>query len=39
MKPRSKNISQAQARQNALKLLDEIAANYSDATIRVADRF
>ena len=33
-----KNISQAQARQNALKLLDEIAANYSDATIRVADR-
>lgn len=33
-----KNISHAQARQNALKLLDEIAANYSDATIRVADR-
>lgn len=34
----SKNISQEQARQNALKLLDEIAANYSDATIRVAER-
>lgn len=33
-----KNISHAQARQNALKLLDEIAANYSDANIRVADR-
>ena len=35
---KEKNISQEQARQNALKLLDEIAANYSDATIRVADR-
>ena len=35
---KEKNISQQQARQNALKLLDEIAANYSDATIRVADR-
>lgn len=33
-----KNISHEQARQNALKLLDEIAANYSDATIRVAER-
>lgn len=35
---KEKNISHEQARQNALKLLDEIAANYSDATIRVADR-
>lgn len=35
---KEKNISQQQARQNALKLLDEIAANYSDATIRVAER-
>ena len=35
---KEKNISQQQAQQNALKLLDEIAANYSDATIRVADR-
>ncbi|MGO2074137.1 MAG: glycerol-3-phosphate 1-O-acyltransferase PlsB [Pseudoalteromonas sp.] len=35
---KSKKISQQQARQNALKLLDEIAANYSDATIRVAER-
>ncbi|MBE0352367.1 glycerol-3-phosphate 1-O-acyltransferase PlsB [Pseudoalteromonas lipolytica] len=35
---KEKNISQNEARQNALKLLDEIAANYSDATIRVADR-
>ncbi len=35
---KEKNISHDQARQNALKLLDEIAANYSDATIRVAER-
>ncbi|WP_404342965.1 glycerol-3-phosphate 1-O-acyltransferase PlsB [Pseudoalteromonas mariniglutinosa] len=35
---KEKNISQQHAQQNALKLLDEIAANYSDATIRVADR-
>lgn len=35
---KSKNISQHQAKQNALNLLDEIAANYSDAMIRVADR-
>lgn len=35
----AKNISQTEARQNALKLLDEIAANYSEAMIRVAERF
>lgn len=36
---KAKNISQAQARQNAVKLLNEIAANYSEAMIRVAERF
>jgi glycerol-3-phosphate O-acyltransferase len=35
---KAKNISQTEARQNALKLLDEIAANYSEAMIRVAER-
>ncbi|ENN97878.1 MULTISPECIES: glycerol-3-phosphate 1-O-acyltransferase PlsB [Pseudoalteromonas] len=35
---KSKGISQTEARQNALKLLDEIAANYSEAMIRVGDR-
>ncbi|MBS3797133.1 glycerol-3-phosphate 1-O-acyltransferase PlsB [Pseudoalteromonas sp. BDTF-M6] len=35
---KAKGISQDQARQNALRLLDEIAANYSDAMVRVADR-
>ena len=36
---KAKKISQTEARQNAIKLLDEIAANYSEAMIRVADRF
>ncbi|WP_372762679.1 glycerol-3-phosphate 1-O-acyltransferase PlsB [Pseudoalteromonas sp.] len=35
---KSKNITQAEARQNAVKLLNEIAANYSEAMIRVGDR-
>ncbi|MFY8274446.1 glycerol-3-phosphate 1-O-acyltransferase PlsB [Pseudoalteromonas sp. SSDWG2] len=35
---KSKGLSHEEARQNALRLLDEIAANYSDAMIRVADR-
>ncbi len=35
---KTKKISLEEARQNALKLLEEIAANYSDAMVRVADR-
>ncbi len=35
---KSKGLSHEEARQNALDLLDEIAANYSDAMVRVADR-
>ena len=34
----SQQISIAQARQNALKLLEEIAADYRESTIRVGDR-
>jgi len=35
---KAKNITPVEARKNALKLLDEIAANYSEAMIRVGER-
>lgn len=35
---KAKGLSHEEARQNALRLLDEVAANYSDAMVRVADR-
>lgn len=35
---KTKGLSQEEARLQALRLLDEIAANYSDAMVRVADR-
>ncbi len=35
---RDKNISQAQARGDALQLLEEIAADYRESTLRVGDR-
>ncbi|MFC3034879.1 glycerol-3-phosphate 1-O-acyltransferase PlsB [Pseudoalteromonas fenneropenaei] len=35
---KSKGLSHDEARREALKMLDEIAANYSDAMVRVADR-
>ncbi|WP_372767455.1 glycerol-3-phosphate 1-O-acyltransferase PlsB [Pseudoalteromonas sp.] len=35
---KSKNISIAQARQNAIKLVDEIAANYNESMISVSER-
>ncbi|TMO48404.1 glycerol-3-phosphate 1-O-acyltransferase PlsB [Pseudoalteromonas ruthenica] len=35
---KAKGLSHEEARQNALRLLNEVAANYSDAMVRVADR-
>lgn len=35
---KSKGLSQEEARREALKMLEEIAANYSDAMVRVAER-
>ncbi|WP_105265158.1 glycerol-3-phosphate 1-O-acyltransferase PlsB [Pseudoalteromonas sp. T1lg76] len=35
---KAKGLSHEEARQNALRLLDEIAAHYSDAMVRVGDR-
>lgn len=35
---KSKNISQEQAKQNAMKLLDEIAGDYNETYIRFAER-
>ncbi|WP_199610315.1 glycerol-3-phosphate 1-O-acyltransferase PlsB [Flocculibacter collagenilyticus] len=36
---KNKKITIAQARQNAVKLLDEVAADYRDSYIRIGDRF
>ncbi len=36
---RSKNISEAKARQRAHEYLDEIAADYSEGLVRIGDRF
>ncbi|WP_061782932.1 glycerol-3-phosphate 1-O-acyltransferase PlsB [Shewanella putrefaciens] len=35
----SKKISETQARETAIEYLDEIAANYSDSLVRIAERF
>ncbi|MGL4938103.1 glycerol-3-phosphate 1-O-acyltransferase PlsB [Shewanella sp.] len=35
----SKKISETQARETAIEYLDEIAANYSDNLVRIAERF
>lgn len=35
----SKKISEAKARETALEYLDEIAADYSDSLVRIAERF
>ncbi len=38
LEAKNKNITEQQAKQNAIKLLNEIAANYHDAMIRVGAR-